>query len=69
MRLVKGNFKINIKTGLVQVGRVNDILKRYVGAPRAREPRLSRMGAVSSIGVIYGKRTPEGLQRISEANL
>ena len=51
-------------------GRALDASQRHVGAPNARAPLTSTMaGAVSMGGLSTGARTPEGLQRILEANL
>ena len=40
-----------------------------VGAQSARAPHTSTMAVVDHRGLSTGARTPEGLQRISEANL
>ena len=52
------------------IGRALDASQRHVGAPSAREPLTSTMAAVRLHGGLStGARTPEGLQRISEANI
>ena len=51
-------------------GRASDASLRHGGAPSAREPHTSTTAVVGSNGGLStGARTPEGLQRISEANL
>ena len=52
------------------IGRAKDVERRRDEAQRARGPPISEMGAVGCTGGLSsGARTPEGLQRISAANL
>ena len=53
-----------------QTGPASGASQKHVGAPSVRVPHTSTMAVAGSIGEYrQGARTPEGLQRISEANL